>query len=494
MFRIKLSLYLLLVLPFQVIAAPFNQLIPVSYYGWLDQYSITDRHFVGDEACVPTSSTNAMTFFQNINPSIFGTDLSGTTYADWMSTDEILIDLMNTTVGNGTDDDRFVWGLSLYLSLMKEFPEVQFTGVFPPDDWSTSYPQPSYVQTGVPSIAFISNALAAGSAVLVGISYNHGYTGGHELLFNGLTWDPVTNTGTAYFIDPLDPSENYSPDVPTGPVKQTTGQLSLNRDGSIELNYNQYGGGLPYDGSNYSNAPAFLQTVLSVGGSFYAVDPGSKDERSIIAGFSKLDPTTAAMFPILAVLNTTSNLPAAFNQLDPSIYNNLLFSEQSVAHQLQTVLSNNLLQYRNRCCWNSADFCQRIWVNSFENCQYQRGGHHAAQSTYRNSIGGGVVGIDLSPCENLLTGCGFSYARTHLTIDNDIHASSYINSYGTYLYTALDCDRLRIDANFKFFTTKQAAIGMSLSHRRFRLFPLLTPFFIVKTMQTLYSSYLGDQL
>lgn len=449
-------LLLNVVLHTEATEATFTQVIPVSLYGWLDQYSITDRHFVGDEACVPTSSTNGMTFLQNIDPSVFGTQLTGTDYASWMSTDEILIDLMNTTVNNGTDDDRFVWGLSLYMHLEKSFPQVQFSGIFPTNDWSNSYPQPSYVQTGIPSIAFISNALAAGSAVLVGINYNHGFTGGHELLFNGLAWDSSTNTGTAYFIDPLDPSQNYSPDVPEGPVKQTTGDLSLNEDGTIELRYNQYSGSLPYNGE-YSEAPAFIDTVLSVGGSFYATYDsayeGSKNVQAIINGFSKLDPTTASMFPVLAVLNTTASLEDAFSQFDPSLFNNLLFSEESVAHQLQTVLSNNLLQYQSPCDCTCTDFCQRIWIAPFESTLHQKGEHHTELCTYKNNISGGVIGVDFLPCQNLLTGGGFAYARTRVKWD-DVHARSHINSYGGFVYAAWNCDSLWLDATFDYFYNK----------------------------------------
>ncbi|CAN5485120.1 hypothetical protein BH09VER1_BH09VER1_50000 [soil metagenome] len=36
--------------------------LDVADYGWMDQYSLdTSHNFVGDEACVSTSSTNAFT-------------------------------------------------------------------------------------------------------------------------------------------------------------------------------------------------------------------------------------------------------------------------------------------------------------------------------------------------------------------------------------------------------------------------------------------------
>lgn len=446
-----IQLALLLCLPIYSFAT-FNQIIPVSYYGWLDQYSITDRGFVGKEACVPTSSTNGMTFLQNVDPEIFGTQLTGTTYADWMNTDEILIDLMNTTVGNGTSDDRFVWGLSRYLQQDENFPQVQFSGIFPADAWTARYPQPFYITSGHPTIPFISNALAAGSALLVGITYNDGFTGGgHELVFNGLTWDPSTNTGTAYFVDPLDPSQNYTPAVPTGPVKQTQGSLAVNPDGSLELSYRQYHDKLPYTG-NYLDLKAVIDSVLSVGGSFYAANgfTGTQNAEAILGGLEQLDPTITPMLPILAVLNTTSSLEEALLQFDPSFYNDLIFTAENVAHQLEIVLNNNLSLYRNpTCCCQP--FNNRVWAASFDNYIYQKGAHHTAEPTYRNAIGGGVLGLDLFPCENLLVGGGLSYAFTRLKWENSVHGRSNMNSYGAFIYSAWTCNPLWIDANFNVF-------------------------------------------
>lgn len=457
----KKSILLSCLLSFSLFAeATFEELIPVSYYGWLDQYSITDHGFVGKEACVPTSSTNAMTFMQNINPRVFGTALTGTTYEDWKATDEILISLMDTTVGSGTFDDFFVWGLSQYIALNKEFPQVQFSGIFHANVWQPAlgYPKPSYIQDGAPTIEFLANALGAGSAVLVGIEYNQGFSGGgHELLFNGLTWDPETNTGTVYFVDPLDPSENYSPDVPLGPVKQTTGTLTVNPNGSLELHYAQYHGELPYNG-DYLNLNAELTGILSVGGSFYAPydeNQGSANVVSIIEGFEQLDPTTAAMFPVLAVLNTTADLEAAFDQFDPSLYNNLIFSEEAVAIELQTLLNNNILLYRNRdrCNCFCSDIRYRVWAAPFENSIHQKGGHSVANGGYKDKMGGGVFGFDFLPSENMLAGCGLTYAHSHVHWD-EIRAKSNINSYGAFLYGAMLCDPLWIDASIDAFYNK----------------------------------------
>lgn len=436
-------------------AAEFSELIPVSFYGWLDQYSIRNHGFVGREACVPTSSTNACTFLQNINPSIFGTSLSGTTYEDWKRTDDALISLMDTTVGNGTTDDRFVWGLDMYIALTHNYPKVRFSGMFPANSWEPAkgYPKPGFVKDGFPTIDFISNALGAGSALLVGITYNDGTTGGgHELLFNGLTWDPATNTGTAYFVDPLDPSEHYSPDEPVGPVRQTKGDLRLREDGSLELHYRQYHGSLPYT-NDYLDVHAAITSALAVGGSFYApYTNGTENVVAMIEGFEELDPTVAEMIPTLSVLNTTIDLEGAFQQIDPSIYNNVIFSEENVSHQLQVILNNNILSYRNPCfCSPCEDY--RLWITPFEDIVYQKGGHHTAQASYRNLISGGVAGLDYFPSKGFLTGGGISYANTYLKWGG-IRANSHINSYGAFLYGASLCSPWWVDVNISAFYNK----------------------------------------
>ena len=305
-FKYFLIFLLLIYLPLSA----FEILNQVNKYGWLDQYSFnTEHHFIGDEACVPTSSTNGMTYLQNAVPFIFDSSLSGTTYSDWKATGDYLIRTMGTTADVGTYYYQFVYALNDYITVTKGFSEVQFSGMFPNDNWDPAggYPQPNYITSGRPNIEFLTNAIAAGSAVLISIEYTNG-NGGHEILANGLDWDTSSQTGTLYFVDPLDPSQNYSPDVPTGPVKQTVGELSLDNAGRIILTYDQYSGTLPYT-DTYDTVRASFYGLLSVGGG--AFTPFSElvvsgNGHKIAEGFDLVDPTTSSMFPIMAILNTSS--------------------------------------------------------------------------------------------------------------------------------------------------------------------------------------------
>ncbi len=268
--------------------------IDASLYGYLDQYSMnTENNFVGDEACVPTSSTNAMTLLQNLYPSIYGTSLTGTTYSNWHDTDNTLISLYGTTGGNngGTYDNRFVNEFYKYIVVDNGFTNTTFAGVFPSNDgWTVKYPAPSWVTFGEPTANFLYNSLVNASGLLLGISYSNSSgvatSGGHELLANGIVWDTTTNTGTISFIDPLDPSSskvdqaatyiNGSSATPataydqsTGPALGTTGKLSLTSNGTLLLEYDQYdvtGITVPNPTSaNYDRVYATIDTALSVG-------------------------------------------------------------------------------------------------------------------------------------------------------------------------------------------------------------------------------------
>jgi len=474
-----------------------DQLINVNYYGWLDQYSITDRGFVGDEACVPTSSTNAMTYLQNINPQIFGSSLTGTSYASWIATDELLIDLMNTTVKSGTTDFRFVPALNTYITQTKGFPNVQFSGLFYPfNDWNPpKYPKPSYIQAGLPTIEFISTAIGAGSALLVGITYNNG-SGGHEILVNGMAWDSDSQSGTLYFIDPLDPSQNYSPAIPTGPVKQTTGTILLGSENvtglgdldqavnnQLYLTYTQYDGSLPYNGS-YDTAPSLIWTALAVGGAVYTPFNTLLTEGNnyaIATAFDTLDPTTASMFPVLAVLNTidpvtpsivmtgktmaaratsfsgSSALSAAFSQFDPSPFNATLYAEAIAAEAVQTLVGDHLWQYRRPCSCPPTECLLSVWGAPFEQSVHQYGSSFSVpQSSYRDFVRGFVVGADLSLGDGWLVGGAYASTKSHLKWKY-APARAHFPAYEGLIYGAFVGDPLWVDASVGYSYNKVQA-------------------------------------
>lgn len=237
-------------------------LIPIENYGWLDQYSMNTRHnLVGNDACVPTSTTNALTFLQNFYPAIYGTTLSGSGYAAWQDTDSALIGFMDTQANIGTYDPQFVYGLQSYLTNIGAAP-VYMSGTFFDAGWGGSYPRPDFISQGHPTIAFLLDALDSNSALVTTISYFGG--GGHGILVNGVTWDTISNTGTLSFIDPLNPSQNYSGSTPTGGTLQTTGLLSLEPSGNLKLTYDQYQGGLPFSPSDFATVEAVIDGALAL--------------------------------------------------------------------------------------------------------------------------------------------------------------------------------------------------------------------------------------
>jgi len=215
--------------------------IAASNFGYLDQYSMnTENSFVGDEACVPTSTTNGLTLLQNLNPSLFGTGLSGSTYEDWHATDNTLIQYLGTTANSGTSYIRIPYGITDYLNSLpgNVTSQITMSGQFSTGGWDHRYPQPSYITAVDPTAQFIYTAIQGQDAVLLSIDYstrNGTYTsGGHELLASGITWDTSTNTGTIYFVDPLDSSATFSSGASNGtaydqanaPAMITTGRRS----------------------------------------------------------------------------------------------------------------------------------------------------------------------------------------------------------------------------------------------------------------------------
>lgn len=428
-------------------------LIDVKSYGYLDQYSLNTSHgFIGDEACVPSASVNAMTFLQNSVPNIFGTTLTGTTYSDWEATADVLINIMGTQPNSGTSFYRLPYGLKKYISQMKGYTQVQFSGRFPYSAWAPGqgYPKPNYITSGKPDLSSLATSLAARSAVLLSIVYLNG-NGGHEILANGLTWDPITQTGTLYFIDSLDPSERYSATTVEGPTLQSLGTLSI-RNGQLILEYNQYAGTLPYTNS-YARFGASIYALLSVGGGFGPnyVTLDSENSSHIAQGFLTLDPTTQEMFPILAVLNTLSpvELNTALEQEDPSIFASVLFAEHSSMRQVQQTLTNSLLQYRNCFCPCN---CLRLWAVPYV-AKLRQDGKNRSYQRFNDEIQGFTAGGDYLFNHNFLGGTGFAYTNNQLHWPG-VYAKAEIQSYEAFLYGAWLCSPFWVDASFGYAYNK----------------------------------------
>lgn len=244
-----------------------------SYFGWLDQYSLTNGK--GPEACVPTSSTNAMTYLQNLAPAYFGTALTGSSYAEWLavSTKLTTASYMDTSATSGTYYNHVPYALNKYIVTEKGFSNVSFSGMYPADYWGTGdYSKPSYMTDGSPTANFFLNALNAKKATTFSIQYGLG--GGHDLLCTGLKWTDANDDGiiqktenaSLFFVDPLDPAYYDSGNLPASGPKLTSGHIwddSVN--GQLKLDYNQYSGSLPYDSASYANTGTVtIDTVFAV--------------------------------------------------------------------------------------------------------------------------------------------------------------------------------------------------------------------------------------
>jgi hypothetical protein len=88
------------------------------------------------------------------------------------------------------------------------------------------------------TIPFIETALEDNAALLVSIDYTGTNGGGHEILVNGLQWNG-TDSGTLYFVDPLDPSQQYNGTNVLGPTLQTESESFTKTNGELLLTYSQ---------------------------------------------------------------------------------------------------------------------------------------------------------------------------------------------------------------------------------------------------------------
>lgn len=450
----KLALFILM--PGLAFTQAFREVLSIDRYGWLDEFSVNDRHSfgVGDEACVPTSSVNAMTYLQNTAPHVFQQSLTGGDYDGWVLADDILINLMGTTISNGTFDFNFASGWNEYITQIRDYSDVQVSGMFTRADWNGSLyglnennPAPPYIQLASPNASFLTNAVAAGSAIVATINYLSG--GGHGVVVNGFAWDTDTNTGTLYFVDPLDPSQNYSSSNPSaveGPAKQTVGTLTLRDDGRMQLQYSQYQGNLdPYDPAHYAEVDATIDGLFAVGGSATAtfsdlLPPGNT--RRLAVAFGDLDPTTSEMFEVLAVLNTLADpspdFALAFDQMDPSPFNATLFVEQSVARQVQAMVDDHLLSYLRLCALSCCESQPKnsIWATPFLAQTNQRGqiGSYS-HSAYKSPMSGVVLGGEHRFENNVILGAAGAYANNQMKWTT-AKAHAHIDSWEGLVYTS----------------------------------------------------------
>ena len=255
-------------------ATEYSVSLPSVGFGWLDQYSLDSSHsYVGNEACVPTSSTNAMTYLQNLAPEVYGTALTGSSYTDWYNTAEILIgpDYMNTQAGSGTEYNHIPYALNKYIREDKGFTNTVFYGMFDSNYWgSAPYDKPSDIQDGKPTSGFLLGAIGLGSATIFNITYDGG--GGHELFAVGINWLDANDDGIMqfsedaelHFVDPLDPAY-YDEGYPDSGPKTTMGHLWYDAEAdALLLDYDQYHGRLPYDGHYEETGPAEIGSAFAM--------------------------------------------------------------------------------------------------------------------------------------------------------------------------------------------------------------------------------------
>ena len=215
----------------------YTSILNVSSFGWLDQYSLNtpDFNFIGHDACVPTSSVNTMTYLQNIAPGYFGTNRTGSTYADWIGVAATLIspDYMNTTQTIATLNNHLHFGLNKYVVQNKGFTEVQFSGMIP-SPWENQAnpapePRPATIADSLPTWQFLYDSLTSGSGTVLTMRWIDS-SAGHAVSLGGFDWTDLNGNGRVdfdenaqlYFVDPSHPTRGTDP---SGGAQFTSGRI-----------------------------------------------------------------------------------------------------------------------------------------------------------------------------------------------------------------------------------------------------------------------------
>jgi hypothetical protein len=195
----------------------FSSSQDLSMFGYLNQLEPEITNSFGNNGCVPTSSVNAMVYLQNIAPGTFGNRLAGSTYNDWIETDlQLGSNYLGTTPTGATPNNGIQSGLQNYFNDLG-FTNVQVNAQLFVNTTNSS----GNALSSFPTIQFFQSALSGSYPIIFGFA---AAALGHEGVATGLTWDPMSGSGTLDFIDPMYASLG---NARTGPAVATTASISL---------------------------------------------------------------------------------------------------------------------------------------------------------------------------------------------------------------------------------------------------------------------------
>lgn len=152
---------------------------------------------------------------------------------------------------------------------------------------------------------------------------------------------------------------------------------------------------------------------------------------------------TPDMISVLDTLNslTVGQLPAAFSQLDPSVYNVLSFAEESVSEKVRNTYTQHIYERVY-----DPEFLNDMFVTFFgEKVHQDSFDPIPSRSGYDDVFSGFLLGFDRFLDPDLIASAGFSYARSRV---NWSHAptKSTIDSYTGYIGASWLTTNLIVDA------------------------------------------------
>jgi len=152
---------------------------------------------------------------------------------------------------------------------------------------------------------------------------------------------------------------------------------------------------------------------------------------------------TPDMISVLDTLNslTVGQLPAAFSQFDPSVYNVLSFAEESVSEKVRNTYTQHIYERVY-----DPEFLNDMFVTFFgEKVHQDSFDPIPSRSGYDDVFSGFLLGFDRFLDPDLIASAGFSYARSRV---NWSHAptKSTIDSYTGYIGASWLTTNLIVDA------------------------------------------------
>ena len=332
---------------------------------------------------------------------------------------------------------------------------------------SNSYSGPTTISNGRLNVNGTINSPAAGVVVNSGATL--GGTGtitANIVTING-TLNPGNSIGTLNVVGPVtfNSSSNYLVEFDAAhcDLLNVTGSVTIDPGASVTLQADQMIANNtvypiitvtspPISGTftSLNNPYLFLTAQLSYASvnqvllllsrnTFASVLPSNAPSNAIATGgaLDQVNPLGGSdLDNIVGDLMLTTSLDVIIHdllQMQPSQIKALGVSETNTTVQLHSIIAEHAGSYIKTACTIESRKKWSAWGDLFGVFSHQSMLH--GELGFHDKTGGGLIGIDASPCKNLSVGGALSYTFTHLDWNHNPSHATVQNGYGIF-YTS----------------------------------------------------------